>query len=117
MSPRRTEPVSGSWSVASVRIRVDLPAPLGPSRPNIPGPTVRVTSRSAWTPLGYLFERFSMTRFMRPWRTPDRQTDFHPEASPAPGIARLRAQPPDPRGRPRKRAGARHRPGLYLPHG
>ncbi len=30
------EPESGSCSVATVRIRVDLPAPLGPSRPNIP---------------------------------------------------------------------------------
>ena len=42
---------SGRWSVAMVRISVDLPAPLGPSSPNIPGATLNVTSRRARTPL------------------------------------------------------------------
>ena len=35
-----------------VRISVDFPAPLGPSRPNIPGPIVSDTLLSARTPLG-----------------------------------------------------------------
>ena len=39
-----------------MRIRVDLPAPLGPSRPYIPAGIVRVTSFSACTPLGYVLE-------------------------------------------------------------
>jgi len=42
----------GLLSVASVRIKVDFPAPLGPSRPNIPGRTTRFTSCNAWTPFG-----------------------------------------------------------------
>ena len=45
-------PASGSCSVAIVRIRVDLPAPFGPSSPNMPGGIVSVTSFSACTPLG-----------------------------------------------------------------
>jgi len=35
---------------ARIRISVDLPAPLGPSRPYIPTGIVSVTSFSAWTP-------------------------------------------------------------------
>ena len=35
---------------------VDLPAPLGPSRPYIPAGIVRVTSFSACTPLAYVLE-------------------------------------------------------------
>lgn len=31
--------------VARMRIRVDLPAPLGPSKPKTPGPSSRVKSR------------------------------------------------------------------------
>ena len=50
--PRRMLPSSGSCSVARMRISVDLPAPLGPSRPYIPAGIVRVTSFSACTPLG-----------------------------------------------------------------
>jgi hypothetical protein len=34
-----------------VRISVDLPAPLGPSNPNMPVGMSSDTSRSAWTPL------------------------------------------------------------------
>lgn len=45
-------PLSGSWSVAMVRINVDLPAPFGPSNPNIPVGIVRETSRSARAPFG-----------------------------------------------------------------
>src|SRR5687768_14858297 len=57
-SPSRIEPVSGSWSVAMVRISVDLPAPFGPRRPNMPRGIVRLTSVSACTRLAYVFERF-----------------------------------------------------------
>ena len=42
---------SALCSVASVRISVDLPAPLGPSRPNMPGATMSDTRSSACTPL------------------------------------------------------------------
>ena len=45
------EPVSGSWSVAMVRISVDLPAPLGPSSPYIPTGMSSVMSWRARTPL------------------------------------------------------------------
>jgi hypothetical protein len=38
------EPWSGSWSVAIIRISVDLPAPFGPSNPNMPRGIVSVTS-------------------------------------------------------------------------
>ena len=41
--PRRV-PASASCSVASVRISVDLPAPFGPSRPNMPVGIVSETS-------------------------------------------------------------------------
>ena len=44
-------PLSASCSVASVRISDDLPAPLGPSNPNIPRGTSRLTLFSACTPL------------------------------------------------------------------
>src|SRR5207237_1776125 len=64
MSPSRTRPVSGSWRVATMRIRVDLPAPLGPRSPNIPGAMARETSSSARVPFGYVLERFSMRRSM-----------------------------------------------------
>jgi hypothetical protein len=43
-------PLSASCSVASVRIRLDLPAPFGPSSPNMPAGIVNDTSRSARTP-------------------------------------------------------------------
>src|SRR5438093_9031092 len=36
MPPKVMVPVSGSWSVAIMRISVDLPAPFGPSRPYMP---------------------------------------------------------------------------------
>ena len=42
-------PSSGFWRVANVRIKVDLPAPLGPSRPNRPGPKSRLILFIAWT--------------------------------------------------------------------
>jgi hypothetical protein len=33
---KRIDPLSGDCNVAMVRIRDDLPAPFGPSNPNIP---------------------------------------------------------------------------------
>ena len=51
MSPNGCVPAVGACSVATVRIRVDLPAPLGPSRPNIPRGIDRLTSSSATVPL------------------------------------------------------------------
>jgi hypothetical protein len=44
-------PASASCSVARVRISVDLPAPFGPSRPNMPVGIVSETRSSARTPL------------------------------------------------------------------
>src|SRR4051812_50011822 len=43
-----------------VRISVDLPAPFGPSRPNMPVGIVSETSCSALTPFGYVLDRPSM---------------------------------------------------------
>ena len=51
MSPNLIVPAVGSCSVATVRIKVDLPAPLGPSSPNIPRGMDRVTSSKATVPL------------------------------------------------------------------
>jgi hypothetical protein len=51
MVPRVIEPESASCRVAMVRINVDLPAPFGPSRPNMPVGMVRLTFWSALTPL------------------------------------------------------------------
>src|SRR5689334_14203975 len=62
MPSRWMAPESGSWSVAMVRMRELLPAPLGPRRPNIPLPTVRDTFLSARTPLGYVFESSVIVR-------------------------------------------------------
>ena len=45
-------PASGSCSVAMMRISVDLPAPFGPSRPNMPGGIASETSSSARVPFG-----------------------------------------------------------------
>ena len=45
-------PLSGSCSVAIVRISVLLPAPFGPRSPNMPVGMRIETSRSARTPLG-----------------------------------------------------------------
>jgi hypothetical protein len=47
MPPNRIEPAVGTCSVATHRISVDLPAPLGPSNPNMPRGMVSVTSSSA----------------------------------------------------------------------
>src|SRR5690348_2141989 len=57
-------PASGSCRVAMMRISVDLPAPLGPSRPNIPGAMVSETSSSARVPFWYVLERCSIRRFI-----------------------------------------------------
>ena len=57
--------VTGYCRVAMVLIRLDFPAPLGPSRPNIPLSTVRETPPSALTPLEYCFRRLSMTNCIR----------------------------------------------------
>src|SRR5262245_41148106 len=51
------DPRSGCCSVAIVRIRVDLPAPLGPSSPNMPLGTSRWISCIACAPPGYVFDR------------------------------------------------------------
>jgi hypothetical protein len=51
MPSKFTEPDVGVCRVATVRINVDLPAPLGPSRPNMPLGTVRDTSSRALVPL------------------------------------------------------------------
>src|SRR5689334_2803407 len=58
------EPESGCWSVAIVRMSVDFPAPLGPSRPNMPAGMSSETSCKARTPLAYVFERFAIERFI-----------------------------------------------------
>ena len=47
MSSSVALPSSALWSVASVRISVDLPAPFGPSSPNMPAGIVSETSSSA----------------------------------------------------------------------
>ena len=60
-------PVSGSWSVAMVRMRVDLPAPLGPNSPNMPLGIERETSRSAWMPLAYVLERSRIVNMLTPF--------------------------------------------------
>src|SRR6202162_2703222 len=64
MSPSMTRPLSGSCKVASVRMRVDLPAPFGPSSPYMPAGMVRETLLSALTPFWYVFERFSIRSSM-----------------------------------------------------
>jgi len=51
MSSKVAVPESAYCSVASVRIREDFPAPLGPSSPNIPFSNSRLTSTKALTPL------------------------------------------------------------------
>src|SRR4051812_15912912 len=57
MSPKVAVPLSASWRVASVRMRVDFPAPFGPRSPYIPGPISRETPSSACTPLEYFLDR------------------------------------------------------------
>ncbi len=52
MPSRSIEPVSASWSVATVRMSELLPAPFGPSRPNILLPIVRERLLRARTPFG-----------------------------------------------------------------
>src|SRR4051812_15919332 len=47
-----------------MRMSVDLPAPFGPSSPYMPVGMVRVTSFSAWTPLGYVLEMPRMSSCM-----------------------------------------------------
>ena len=46
------DPASGCCSVATVRMSDDLPAPFGPSSPNIPGGIDSATSSRARTPFG-----------------------------------------------------------------
>jgi hypothetical protein len=52
MSLKRMLPAVGVCSVATSRISVDLPAPFGPSSPNITRGTSSVTPSSARVPLG-----------------------------------------------------------------
>src|SRR5687768_847115 len=70
MLSKRIEPVVGTCSVATDRISVDLPAPFGPSSPNMPGGTSRFTESSARVPFGYVCERFSILSM-----TPPRESD------------------------------------------
>src|SRR5687768_1188461 len=63
-SPRWIVPSSGSCSVARMRISVDLPAPLRPSNPNIPGGTSREIPFNARVPFGYVFESPEMESVM-----------------------------------------------------
>jgi hypothetical protein len=51
MSSNRIAPALGICNVAMQRISVDLPAPFGPSRPNMPRPISRETSARARVPL------------------------------------------------------------------
>src|SRR5262245_9767209 len=51
---RRAVPLSGSNSVARIFIKVDLPAPFGPIRPNMPTGISRETPRRARTFPGYV---------------------------------------------------------------
>jgi hypothetical protein len=44
-----TVPASGSCNVAMVRMSDDLPAPFGPSRPNMPAGICSETLRNACT--------------------------------------------------------------------
>src|SRR5262249_24844750 len=60
MPSRWIVPESGSCRVATVRISVLLPAPFGPSRPNMLLPMVMHTLLSACTPFGYVLERLLM---------------------------------------------------------
>src|SRR5919197_6230222 len=47
-----------------MRMSVDLPAPLGPSNPNMPCGMASETSSSARVPFVYVLERFSMRSSM-----------------------------------------------------
>ena len=58
-------PEVGICSVATHRISVDLPAPFGPSRPNMPRGTSRVTDSSARVPFGYTCVRWSIVSIGR----------------------------------------------------
>ncbi len=60
-SPSVALPESASCNVASVRMSVDLPAPLGPANPNIPGEMCIETLSNAWTPLAYCLHRLLIT--------------------------------------------------------
>src|SRR5919199_5559579 len=57
-----TRPVVGLVIVARMRMRVDFPAPLGPSRPSTPGPSARVISRRPQTAGVYCLPTRSMVR-------------------------------------------------------
>ena len=56
-----TVPESASCRVASVRIRVDFPAPFWPSSPYMPCGIVSVTSSSAFTPFAYVLDKFCIS--------------------------------------------------------
>src|SRR5690349_20567884 len=57
-----------------VRISEDLPAPFGPSSPNMPAGTSSETSSKARTPLAYVFDKLriasmsSLRSFIYGWR-------------------------------------------------
>ena len=61
MSPSWMVPASGRCNVAMVRMSVDLPAPFGPRRPNMPFGIVSDTSARARDAVGVRFERLRIT--------------------------------------------------------
>src|SRR5579871_409746 len=62
--PTRTVPLVGCRMPARMRISVVLPAPLGPSNPNMPLGIVRFTPLSACTLPPYTLVRFSIVTFI-----------------------------------------------------
>src|SRR5690349_71265 len=68
MSPNLMVPAVGSCSVATVRIRVDLPAPFGPSSPYMPRGIERLTLSRATVPLAYVCDRFEISSIHNPQR-------------------------------------------------
>src|SRR6185295_9931750 len=101
-----TRPWVGRVTVAMMRISVDLPAPLGPSNPRIPGPTSRVNWSSARTPPRYCFETDSISSRMTASRRVAACSRAYPTAQrapklPAPNAGREpRTRRADPRRRP-----------------
>src|SRR5688500_9265961 len=60
ISSNRMRPELGICSAATQRISVNLPAPFGPSRPNMPRGTSSVTDSRARVPFGYTCVSCSM---------------------------------------------------------
>jgi hypothetical protein len=59
-----TTPLEGFTIPARMRMRVVLPAPLGPNNPNMPDLILRSMPFSAWTerkPLPYVLDKFTIS--------------------------------------------------------